>query len=200
MAAVTGGLLPVPPALAGAWTHAGGSGQAILQVSAVSSTHAFGPSSALYASRPFDKVEVTLVIEYGLTDWLTLIAAPQFLYVSLGAPGPSSYAGAGYSDLGARVRLWQGEDWVVSAQAVARLPGTGGSAGAAAVGYEDAELDLRLLAGRSFSLWGRPAWLDVQVADRLRFGDPPDEWRLDVSLGVRVAPRWQVLLQSFNTI
>lgn len=188
------------PAAAGAWTYEAGSGQVILQASAVTSSHAFGPSSTLYASRPFDKVEVTLVIEYGLTDWLTLIAAPQVLAIDLGPPVPSSYAGAGYTDLGARARLWQGDDWVVSAQAVARLPGTGGSASAAAVGYEDAELDLRLLAGRSFTLWGKAAWLDLQVADRLRFGDPPDEWRLDATLGVRLAPRWQVLMQSFNTI
>lgn len=192
------------PAGAGAWTYAAGSGQVILEGSAVTSSNAFGPSSELYASRPFDKVETTLTFEYGATDWLTLIAAPQLLYVDLGPPWPSSYAGPGYVDLGARVRLWQGEGplgpTVVSAQVVARLPGTGDSASAAAVGYQDAELDLRLLAGTSFSLWQKPAYLDLQIAQRQRFGDPPDEFRFDATLGVRVAPRWQVLLQSFNVI
>ncbi len=189
---------------AGAWTYEAGTGQAILQGSAVTSANAFGPSSELFASRSFDKVEATLTFEYGLTDWLTLIAAPQLLYVDLGPPWPSSYAGPGYTDLGARARLWQGDGplgaAVVSAQIVARLPGTGDSASAAAVGYQDAELDLRLLFGTSFMLWQKPAYLDLQIAQRQRFGDPPDELRFDATLGVRVAPRWQVLVQSFNVI
>lgn len=187
-------------ACAGAWTLDEGRGQAILQTGAYYSNSEFGPSYDLYASRPYSKVEVTLVLEYGATDWLTLIAAPQFLAVDLGAPYPSSYAGPGYSDAGARVRLLAGENYVVSAQAVGRFPGTGNSQSAAAVGYEDAELDLRLLAGFSFPLFGKASFLDLQLAQRQRFGPPPDELRFDATLGVRVAERWQLLLQSFNVV
>ncbi|MFS8036416.1 hypothetical protein ACI7BZ_05515 [Xanthobacter sp. AM11] len=185
---------------AGAWTLESGAGQVILQGSAAHSDREFGPSSTLYDSRPYDKVEVTLVFEYGATDWLTLIVAPQFLAVDLGAPGPASYAGPGYTDAGARVRLLAAGDAVVSAQVVGRFPGTGSSQSAAAVGYEDAELDLRLLAGCAFTLFGKAAFLDLQAAQRLRFGDPPDEFHFDATLGVRVAERWQVLLQSFNVV
>ncbi len=188
------------PAHAGAWTADQGHGQVILQASASAADQEFGPSHELLTSRPFEKAEVTLVFEYGLTDWLTLIAAPQFLAVQLGDPFPSSYAGPGYTDLGARMRLYQGEGTVVSAQVVARLPGTGNSQSAAAVGYEDAELDLRVLFGASFTLFGKPSFVDVAVAQRQRFGPPPDEFRLDATLGVRVVPRWQLLLQSFNVI
>ncbi|MFG1346022.1 hypothetical protein V5F59_14100 [Xanthobacter autotrophicus DSM 431] len=187
-------------ARAGAWTLEESHGQVILQTGAYYSNSEFGPSYDLYASRPYSKVEVTLVLEYGATDWLTLIAAPQFLAVDLGDPYPSSYAGPGYSDVGARVRLFSNETYVVSAQAVGRFPGTGNSASAAAVGYEDAEVDLRLLAGASFTLFGKASYLDVEVAQRLRFGPPPDEFRFDATLGVRVAERWQMLLQSFNVI
>ncbi|QRG08306.1 hypothetical protein EZH22_08380 [Xanthobacter dioxanivorans] len=196
------GLRAVAPgaAHAGAWTLEAGHGQAIAQAGAYYSSSEFGPSSDLYTSRPYSKVEVTLFIEYGATDWLTLIAAPQFLSVSLGEPAPSSYAGAGYSDVGARVRLLASSDWVVSAQAVGRFPGTGNSQSAAAVGYEDPELDLRLLAGTGFTVFGKSAYLDLQLAQRLRFGPPPDELRLDATLGVRVAERWQLLAQSFNVV
>lgn len=187
-------------ARAGAWTLEGGRGQAIAQSAAVHSSSEFGPSSHLYDSRPYDKVEVTLVLEYGLTDWLTLIAAPQFLSVALGGADPSSYDGLGYTDVGGRVRLWQQENMVVSAQVVGRFSGTGGAQSAAAVGYEDPELDLRLLAGLSFTLWDRPAYLDAQLAQRMRFGDPPDELHLDLTLGVRLAERWQALAQSFNVV
>lgn len=188
------------PASAGAWTSEAGHGQVILQATAATADQEFGPSSHLFDSRPYDKAEVTLVFEYGLTDWLTLIGAPQFLAVQLGDPYPASYAGLGYTDLGARARLFQGENTVVSAQVVARLPGTGNSSSAAAVGYEDAELDLRLLFGASFQLFGKASYLDVEVAQRQRFGPPPDEFRLDATLGVRVTERWQLLLQSFNVI
>ncbi len=188
------------PLHAGAWTMPEGKGQVILQGSALSSSQSFGPKSDLYSSRPFEKVEVNLVFEYGWNDWLTLIAAPQFLYVHLGAPGSSTYSGPGYSDVGARVRLWQDDSRVFSAQSVLRISGTGHSSSAAAVGNEDAELDLRLLAGFSFNLFGRASYLDLAVAERLRFGDPPDEFRLDATLGVRTAPRWQLLLQSFNVV
>ncbi|MFG1477262.1 hypothetical protein V5F53_01195 [Xanthobacter sp. V4C-4] len=172
----------------------------IAQATMAAAASEFGPSSQLYDSRPYEKVEVTLVFEYGLTDWLTVIAAPQYLAVSLGDPDPASYSGPGYTDAGARLRLWSQETAVVSVQAVGRFPGTGGSQSAAAVGYEDPELDLRLLAGFSFSLWGRPAYLDAQLAQRLRFGDPPDELRFDLTLGVRLAERWQGLVQSFNVV
>lgn len=193
-------LLAPSAARAGAWTFEAGTGQAILQASAAHSSTEFGPSSELYASRPYSKVEATLVFEYGATDWLTLIVAPQFLAVDLGEPAPASYAGPGYSDAGARVRLFAAENMVVSAQVVGRFPGTGNSQSAAAVGYEDPELDLRLLAGYSFTLFGKAAYLDMEAAQRMRFGDPPDEFRLDVTLGVRVAERWQLLLQSFNVV
>lgn len=194
------GALPPATALAGAWTEEEGHGKVILQTSAAASSSEFGPSSDLYASRPYDKVEVTLVFEYGLTDWLTLIAAPQYLYVSLGQPATSSYSGPGYQDMGARARLWRDGASVVSVQVVGRISGTGDSRSAAAVGYEDPELDLRLLAGTNFELFGKAAFLNVEAAQRMRFGDPPDEFHLDLTFGLRMAPRWQLLAQSFNVI
>ena len=188
----------VQQAHAGAWTMGESKGQAILQTSVITSSQSFGPKADLYASRPFDKVEVNLVFEYGARDWLTLILAPQYLHVKLGAPDGSTYSGPGYIDAGARTRLWQDETRVVSAQAVVRVSGTGNSSSAAATGNEDTELDLRLLGGFSFELFGRASYVDIQVAERLRFGDAPDELRLDATLGVRTAPRWQLLVQSFN--
>ncbi|MGQ3675023.1 hypothetical protein ACT6QH_05950 [Xanthobacter sp. TB0139] len=185
---------------AGAWTLKEGAGQAILQTSLLHSNQEYGPDSRLYSSRPFDKTEISLLFEYGARDWLTLIAAPQFIHVKLGAPDSASYTGLGYVDAGVRTRLWQDENRVVSAQGILRLSGTGNASSAAAAGYENTEIDLRLLGGLSFSLWGRPSFLDVQLAQRFRFDDPPDEVHLDITLGIRTAPRWQMLIQSFNVV
>lgn len=199
-ALIVASLSAAPAARAGAWTEEAGHGQVIAQTTLATADREFGPDYRLYDSRPYDKVEVTLAFEYGATDWLTLIAAPQFLNVDLGDPDPATYTGLGYTDLGARARLVRGDGYVISAQVVGRIPGTGNSPSAAAVGYEDAELDLRLLAGVTFTLWGRDGFLDLEAAQRLRFGDPPDEFRLDATVGLRVMPRWQLLLQSFNVI
>ncbi|MFG1360690.1 hypothetical protein [Xanthobacter pseudotagetidis] len=200
MLVAIGSLSASKPAQAGAWTLPAGEGQVIVQTTAATSSQEFGPASDLLSSRPYEKAEVDLVFEYGAADWLTLIAAPQFLAVHLGAPGSASYAGPGYTSLGARVRLYESGSFVVSAQAVARISGTGSSQSAAAVGYEDGELDLRLLAGWSFMLLGKSAYFDLQAAQRQRSGPPPDEFHLDATLGIRVAERWQVLVQSFNVV
>lgn len=173
---------------------------AALQITATASSQAFGPNGDLFAARSYDKVETTLVFEYGAKDWLTLLIAPQFLSISLGGPDASSYNGPGYVDAGARMRLAKGETYVLSAQIVARAPGAAGSDSPAAIGYTDWEVDLRLLGGLSFQMFGKDAFLNVEAAQRQRSGAPPNEFRLDATLGVRVMPRWQMLVQSFNVI
>lgn len=187
-------------ALAGAWTLPEGGADLWLQTTIAGAASAFGPGYELRAGGSYHKVEQNVLLEYGAADGLTALFATQFLGITLTGAAPAQYAGPGYSDFGARLRLWQGEDWVVSVQAVARAPGASGSASRAAVGYTDWEADLRLLAGRAFRLWGQAAFLDLQVAQRERFGAPPSELRVDATLGVEVLPGWQMLLQSFNVI
>ena len=45
-----------------------------------------------------------------------------------------------------------------------------------------------------------PAFFDLQVAQRFRGGGAPGEFHADFTLGVRPAPRWLLLAQSFNVI
>ncbi len=49
-------------------------------------------------------------------------------------------------------------------------------------------------------LLGMPAFVDLQIAQRQRWGDPPDEARLDLTIGAEVAPGWKLMAQSFNVI
>ncbi|MFG1463782.1 hypothetical protein V5F77_12875 [Xanthobacter sp. DSM 24535] len=204
------GVLAVPAALgfaltpdcacAGAWTLRESQVQAYLQSTATRADHAFDGSSNLYAAQTYDKISTQLFMEVGANDVLTLIVAPELLSISLGSPADTSYLGAGYTDLGGRVKIAEGDGFVASLQAVARFPGAKPGEGPAVIGYVNGELDLRALAGWNFVLWGWAAFLDVEVAQRLRFGAPPDEVRLDVTLGVRLAPRWLALAQSFNVV
>ena len=81
-----------------------------------------------------------------------------------------------------------------------REPGTDQATNPAAIGYTDPELDTRALFGKGFSISGLPAYVNLQVAQRFRFGDPPDEFRFDATFGLFVAPKWLLLAQSFNVI
>ncbi|MGU3492684.1 hypothetical protein ACLBXM_01460 [Xanthobacteraceae bacterium A53D] len=188
------------PAMAGAWTLPPGKSEFWLSTSMAAASSAFGPGHALQNGSEYRKVEQTLLFEHGLTDGLTLVLGTQFLAVTLPGPERAQYAGPGYTDVGARFRLAEAGGWVISTQMVARAPGTGDASSRAVVGYTDWEADLRLLAGTSFTLFGRQAFLDFQVADRLRFGPPPDELRLDATFGIELVPGWQALIQSLNVI
>jgi protein XagA len=47
---------------------------------------------------------------------------------------------------------------------------------------------------------GWPAFVDVQFAQRFRMGEPPNEFRADLTLGLQPQERWLLLIQSFNVI
>ena len=60
--------------------------------------------------------------------------------------------------------------------------------------------EARALVGYNFTLFATPAFLDAEGAFRLRCAGPPDEWHLDVTLGLNPNARVMWLLQSYNTI
>lgn len=194
-------------AVAGAWTQKESQGSAFLQTTATWSDAAFAADGSLFAARSYDKVSTQLFLEYGASDWLTLLGAPELVTIKTGAATlgtqdvpAARYSGFGYQEIGARIRFGEGEGWIVSGQALLRVPGAKPAAGPVTIGYADAEVDFRLMAGLTFLLFGMPAFLDLEAAQRLREGAAPDEIRIDATLGLRVAPDWQILLQSFNVI
>jgi hypothetical protein len=139
-------------------------------------------------------------MEYGVTDWLTAIAVPSLQHVDIAAPVDARRTGFGNSEFGARARVLQESDWVLSAQGTVRVPGTLDTNNPAAVGTTGFDVDLRGLYGASFTVAGLPAFVDVQLAQRFRTGGPPSEARADLTLGVRAAHQWLVLVQQFNVV
>jgi hypothetical protein len=153
---------------------------------------------ALAPTPRYGKFELQGLIEYGLTDRFTVIAAPGLQHVDIAAPTSAQRTGLGYAEFGGRYRVLTGDSWVFSAQTTVRIPGTADSANPAAIGYTGVETDIRGLLGYSFGIAGMPSFVDLQLAQRFRGGAPPDEFRADVTLGIRPAPKWLVLAQSFN--
>jgi hypothetical protein len=187
-------------AFAGAWTLDAGQGAAIVTGTLTQSDKAFDGSGNTQPIARYSKNELQALFEFGATNWLTLMLAPSLQHVGIAAPFEATRSGLGYTDVGARVRLGGGDSWVVSAQTTLRVPGTFDKSNPAAIGYTDPEVDVRALFGYSFNAGAWPAFVDVQVAQRFRLGGPPDEFRADVTLGVRPQDKWLVLLQSFNVM
>lgn len=195
------GLMTSPTAaFAGAWTLDAGQSIAIVTGTLSQSDKAFDGSGNTQSIPRYSKNELQALFEFGATNWLTLMLAPSLQHVSIAAPFEATRTGLGYTDIGARVRLGGGDSWVVSAQTTLRVPGTFDKSNPAAIGYTDPEVDIRALFGYSFNAGAWPAFVDVQVAQRFRLGGPPDEFRADITLGVRPQDKWLVLLQSFNVV
>jgi hypothetical protein len=187
-------------ALAGAWTLDAGTGQLVVTNSLSQGVDIFDAARNLQPAPRYSKDELQALIEYGATDWFTLMLEPQLQHVDIGAPVDAQRSGLGYSELGGRMRLFQGDSWVVSGQTTLRVPGTFDRSNPAALGYTDTQVDVRALFGYTFAVGGWPALLDVQIAQRFNLGWQPDEFRGDITFGVRPAPRWLLLAQSFNVV
>jgi protein XagA len=185
---------------AGAWTLPTGEGQVIVTGTPSEGVQAFDENGKLQPFPRYSKDELQALTEYGATDWLTMILTPMLQHVSVAAPYEGQRTGLGYTDFGGRVRLWHDDSWVVAVQTIFRMPGTFDHTSTAAIGYYDPEVDTRALVGYGFKAGTYPAFINVEVAQRLRFGGPPDEFRADVTFGIQPMDKWLVLLQSFNVV
>jgi hypothetical protein len=195
------GILAAPSAaLAGAWTLPDGTGQMIATLAASSATSAFDDAGGLTSIPRYNKLDADVLVEYGLTDRLTLMLQSGLQHIDIAAPVDASRTGLDYTDFGARYQFFQADGWVLSGQALIEIPGTTDTTNPAAIGYTDVEADIRVLVGKSFMLGTMPAFVDVEAAQRQRGDGAPNEFRADGTLGVQVAPRWLILAQSFNVV
>jgi protein XagA len=194
------GLLCAPcVAWAGAWTLPEGTGQWLATIAGTSATSDFS-DSGLASTPRYSKEEMQVLIEYGLTDRLTAIFNPGLLNVDIAPPTSAEHFGLDYTEFGVRYGFLQSPDWVVSGQATLRIPGTTDISNPAAIGYTDVEADFRALVGHNFYVADLPAFFDLEVAERARTDGYPSEFRFDGTIGVRIFPRWMLLVQSFNVI
>ncbi len=175
------------PALAGAWTLAPGAGF----VSAGASYYANDPGT-------FEQVSTATYLEYGLREGFTVGGSLEGDF-PVGAA--SDRQARGTASAFGRARLWtgdQGDPFSLQFGAIAPL-GDLVDTGQAQIDGERA-LDVRALYGRGFATGWGDAFVDLQGGFRRRFDDAADEIRIDLTAGVRPAPRWLLMIQSFSTI
>jgi hypothetical protein len=147
----------------------------------------------------FNKLLVQNWMEYGLTDAVTLFAAPQYVTAETNMDHRAVMRARSASvEAGMRILL-------LSRIGMFSLQTSGKSAGAfemSTAANDDAgkQFELRLLYGRSFKLLGSDVFLDIQAAERW-IGQPrPNELDIDVTTGLWLTKHHLVMFQSFNMI
>lgn len=186
----------VGPAFAGAWTQQAGHGQLFVTGIHSVSSKGFDTDGDSIDIPDYKKTEVYATFEYGLSDDLTVLFTPSFRAVSIDGTNDDT-SGLGYTDLGARYRFATSDDWTFSAQALARIPGKRREDNFAQVGSTDAEYDFRGQAGVGF---GDGNFASIEAGYRLRVDDPPNEYKLDLTLGLRATDDLLFIASSYSTL
>jgi hypothetical protein len=200
--AATGGLIGagIEAARGGAWLMPPGEGQVIADTSFSDSSHAFDAQGHLIPVPSYKKFELGTYIEYGLTNWLTLVASPSYDRIHNPPPG-QSYNGPGESEIAARVGLYRTDTSVLSFQAGLRSPGFSFADSLGPFGVRRAaSLDVRGLAGRNVVVAGMEGFVEAQAGYRFYAAGQPGEWRIDLTMGLRPWPRLLMMLQSYTSI
>jgi hypothetical protein len=196
------GALLSPSAQAGAWTLAEGTGQAILTTSYYETTDRFDAHRDRVSGNRFEKVTLNPYLEYGLTNAVTLGLSPEYEFLENHVGGGRTDQTNGFGDVEtfARGRLWH-DDWsVLSVQGMVRAPTGYNEKRSPALGYDQVDLEGRLLYGLSGTVAGTSWYTDLEAGYRKRFGSPADEVRADLAFGWRPVSDWLLLAQSFNTL
>lgn len=179
-------------AFAGAWSPEAGSGQIITTLSYYSISNLTDYGSNV-STKKFHKTELSLYTEIGITDSLTLGACPRFQAQS---SSPETLSG----EIFLRKKLWQNEHAVLSIQPLFQLPGAYSTSSYSMLDDPNyAQAELRGLAGYSNSYHTIPFFWDGELAYRRALDGSSQEWHMDHSLGIKIFPRWMVMLQLFNT-
>lgn len=190
-------------AVSGAWTLAPGQTKTFVASSFTYGDHGFDDAGKLVRVPEYRKFELSARLEYGVRQWLTAIAHAELREDRVDTPvtptliAPVSHSFGSIAG-GARLRLHKAPNWVFSTQLLA----SSGGFDSALLGdpSDGPYVEGRALVGASRTVAGKPMFVDLQAAYRVRTnGDDADEIRIDATVGARVLPRWTVLAQSFST-
>jgi len=182
------------PACAWAWPMEAGQTQAIFKYEGESADEAFDPDGIVVPVAPQDEESFSLFVEHGLTSRITLQGK---LGWTRGTGPFTDFNGRGPIDLGGRYALLKGPKTALSVYAGVTFPGEGRNAAYYPdPGAGEMDVEVRLLAGRSGTLWKRHLFGEVQLAQIAR-KDLPDETRVETTIGWHPTRRWLLMAQTY---
>jgi hypothetical protein len=188
-----------PSAQAGAFLAKPGEGQLILSSTFSASQRGYDGQGQLTQGPNIRKTEVSAYLEYGLSDWATLLFSPDLEWLSqrqVGQTQIQSYSGIGLSQLGGRFKVLEGHGQILSLQITALTPNWAERA----FGNDQMGADARLQYGTSFHLFDKSGFFDAQIGARHFAGALRNEMRLDLTLGYNILPQVMLLAQNFNVL
>lgn len=192
-------LLSVAAAQGGAWTLKRGHWQVFTATTQSSAGLSFDRRGHADLATSFNKFLVQNCIEYGATDYLTLFATPDYVLAHV---RPTALAAARVSNSsfegGARLLL-EGRHGKLSLQGSYKTAGAF-DLSVSANRASGRQIELRLLYGTSFRLFGRDGFVDLQAGQRWIAAPRPNETPVDLTAGLWLTKTWMVMAQSFNII
>lgn len=193
-----GVMLAPQGAQAGAWPQAPGSGQIILTATYDLAVKGFDRDGALRDPVRYEKTELSAFVEYGLFSRVTLVGRAALQDVTIQTPaGREQREGFAASEIGVRVLALRRARDVLSVQGTLIVPGVVENVSDLRLGEGQYDYEPRLLYGRSFRALGGDGFAEAQFGWRFRSGAPPDEARVDLTLGL-TRGKWMGLAQVFG--
>lgn len=186
-------------ALAGAWTLKKHHWQTFNATTLSSARTSFSSDRHAAALTKFRKLLSQNTVEYGLSDEITLFATPAYVTASQSASTDKVIRAAGNSiEAGARILLLShiGKLSLQTSYKAAGPFDLSDSANRTAA----RQIELRLLYGASYKLFGCDGFFDAQAAQRWINHGRPDESAIDLTAGLWFRPDTMIMTQSFNII
>jgi hypothetical protein len=189
---------------AGAFLAPAGEGIIITTATFSGSTRAFDNSGRLIPVSSYQKFELGTYIEYGATDYLTIVASPSIDHIqTVPVPGRTQETtGIGDTAVGARLKIYQTDILIFSVQGLLRPP-LGLQTDPATRSLDQSHSltgEIRGLVGISTAVWGYGSFADFEAGYRWNDARTPNEWRADLTLGVHATPVFMILVQNFAAI
>jgi hypothetical protein len=186
-------------ALAGAWTLKKHHWQTFNATTLSSARTSFSGARHTAGLTKFRKLLSQNTVEYGLSDDITLFTTPAYVTASQSSSTDKVIRAAGNSiEAGARILLLS-HVGKLSLQASYKAAGPfdlSDSANRTAA----RQIELRLLYGASYKLFGCDGFFDAQAAQRWINHGRPDESAIDLTAGLWFRPDTMIMAQSFNII
>ncbi len=101
--------------------------------------------------------------------------------------------GLSRADVFARYQVYRDDTYAVAVQPLLTLPPAYVGGIPSEVTQEDGAIELGVLAGRNFELFGRKHYADSKLAYRHRFGDGDDQYILEALAGLSLADDWTLI-------
>jgi hypothetical protein len=185
------------PALASAFPQPRGEGRVIATAVYSVSDKGFDSSGDVIDIPDYDQFNIYLQGEYGLTDDLTLILSPSYRNISVEGTNRDT-SGLNFIEAGARYRVASLGSGLVSLQGTVRIPGETFDDRFAQINQEGVETDFRVQYGSGFGENGGAGFFSAEAGYRFRAEEPPDEFHLDLTLGIQAAPRLRLIGSLYN--